>query len=210
MINYIIKKKGAIKLSVKFIEIVLEKNLADTLLVITEFTISLIEKAWEAQTLNKEDESAAHLYLHCLNYRNYIEEASVGPGESINISLVAESWTLMKELIYFFLDAHDNEMEQQESNINNAKRLIEIIVQKTQENKNSKKEKAMSNPITEFIEGGNDISSAEGRELLIKTDRAVIAEAANENNETLQKIAAVREASDDVMLRRKILLALSD
>ncbi len=67
----------------------------------------------------------------------------------------------------------------------------------------------MKNVIIDFIEKGGDLLSEEGKNLIINCERVVVKEAA-QNHDVLEKLCAARSATENVLFRRKILLALSD
>lgn len=67
----------------------------------------------------------------------------------------------------------------------------------------------MKNAISEFVAGGGNLSSEAGVKLLNETDRSTIKEAA-QNTDVAILLMNAREGSNDPLLRREILLALSD
>ncbi|OGY42512.1 MAG: hypothetical protein A2Y82_04060 [Candidatus Buchananbacteria bacterium RBG_13_36_9] len=68
----------------------------------------------------------------------------------------------------------------------------------------------MANPIIEFVNSGKELTSAEGLKLLNEIEREKITEAWKIDEVLFGKLALARNVSDDVYLRRKIMLALSD
>ena len=68
----------------------------------------------------------------------------------------------------------------------------------------------MANPIIEFVNSGTELTSAEGLKLLNEIEREKITEACKIDETLFGKLALARNASDDVYLRRKIMLALSE